>query len=127
MPSPDIVEMTQLWPPKFIEPSADVAGRRKPAELRVDGSHDGCAWMKRTVAEGATRHERRVFVLVEADFVHERQRGVRVVRGAAIGTGVSLRRWRVFPVAARSLPCGAARGNATLAMNEDYGIRDARD
>jgi hypothetical protein len=38
---------------------------------------------------------------------------------------VSLRRRRVLLVVARSSPCGAARGNGTLAMNRVNGFRDA--
>jgi hypothetical protein len=40
---------------------------------------------------------------------------------------VSLRRRRGLLVAARSSPCGAARGNAMLAMNRGCGVRVARD
>jgi len=43
-----------------------------------------------------------------------------VIRSRKLVPEVSLRRRRVLLVAARSSPCGAARGNAKLATNENY-------
>jgi hypothetical protein len=44
-----------------------------------------------------------------------------------VGGEATLRRRRGLLVVARSSPCGAARGDVTLAMNQLPGVRDARD